>query len=113
MPPWLRGDAGLSTGGTGGIGPSRPASGRTRHSHAELWISPWRPGSMPRSSAATLVPLFSIPPPAFQETVCMNDYRPAGSANDKILFWGCFIALVTTSFAFVGRMFLVNTWALE
>ncbi|HEY5040647.1 MAG TPA: MFS transporter [Verrucomicrobiae bacterium] len=26
--------------------------------------------------------------------------------NDKILFWGCFIALITTSYAFVSRMIL-------
>ena len=32
----------------------------------------------------------------------MND-----SANKK-LFWGCFIALITTSFGFIGRMFLLD-----
>lgn len=37
----------------------------------------------------------------------------APSAHDKTLFWGCFIALITTSFAFVGRLFLINTWATE
>jgi MFS family permease len=26
--------------------------------------------------------------------------------NDKILFWGCFIALITTSYAFISRMIL-------
>jgi hypothetical protein len=25
---------------------------------------------------------------------------------DKILFWGCFIALITTSYAFISRMIL-------
>ena len=30
--------------------------------------------------------------------------------NNKILFWGCFIALITTAFGFVGRMFLVGDW---
>lgn len=29
------------------------------------------------------------------------------------LFWGCFIALITTSFVFIGRVFLANTWATE
>ena len=29
--------------------------------------------------------------------------------NDKIVFWGCFIALVTTSFAFFSRLYLCNT----
>ncbi len=31
--------------------------------------------------------------------------------NAKIVFWGCFIALITTAFGFVGRMFLINVWA--
>ena len=35
------------------------------------------------------------------------------SRHDKILFWGCFIGLVTTSFGFITRMFLINTWAAE
>src|SRR5215468_11610054 len=26
--------------------------------------------------------------------------------HDKILFWGCFIAIVTTSYAFFSRMYL-------
>lgn len=32
---------------------------------------------------------------------------------EKMMFWGCFIALITTSFAFVGRLFLIGTWATE
>src|SRR5438094_53751 len=35
------------------------------------------------------------------------------SAHDRILFWGCFLALVTTAFGFIARMFLINTWASE
>ncbi len=42
-------------------------------------------------------------------TAPANDH----SANEKILFWGCFIALITTAFAFTGRMFLLGTWAEE
>lgn len=34
-------------------------------------------------------------------------------SHDKRVFWGCFIALITTAFAFVGRLFLINTWAIE
>ncbi len=34
-----------------------------------------------------------------------------GTTNDKIVFWGCFIALITTAFGFVGRLFLINVWA--
>jgi MFS family permease len=38
------------------------------------------------------------------------------TANDKAdmtLFWGCFIALVTTAFGFIGRMFLISNWQVE
>jgi len=35
------------------------------------------------------------------------------SRHDKILFWGCFMALITTAFAFVSRLFLLGTWAGE
>jgi MFS family permease len=34
-----------------------------------------------------------------------------GTRNDKTVFWGCFIALITTAFGFVGRLFLINVWA--
>lgn len=32
--------------------------------------------------------------------------------NEKLVFWGCFIALITTSFAFITRAFMVNDPAL-
>jgi MFS family permease len=37
------------------------------------------------------------------------------SKNDKIVFWGCFIALITTSMAFIMRADLINSgiWANE
>src|SRR5690606_26888285 len=36
------------------------------------------------------------------------------SKADKVLFWGCFIALITTSTAFITRAILVNTvWPAE
>lgn len=35
------------------------------------------------------------------------------STNDMVLFWGCFIALITTAFAFVGRLSLLSTWSAE
>ena len=38
---------------------------------------------------------------------------PRTTTHDKILFWGCFIALMTTAFGFIARMFLINTWAAE
>lgn len=38
---------------------------------------------------------------------------PHSTTHDKVLFWGCFIALVTTAFGFIARMFLIGTWAKE
>ena len=35
----------------------------------------------------------------------------AKERNDQLVFWGCFIALITTAFGFVGRLFLIPTWA--
>ncbi len=35
------------------------------------------------------------------------------STHDQLLFWGCFIALVTTAFGFITRMFLIGTWGEE
>ncbi|QDT38082.1 MFS transporter [Stratiformator vulcanicus] len=37
----------------------------------------------------------------------------AKPSHNQVLFWGCFIALITTSFAFVGRLSLLNVWAAE
>ena len=37
----------------------------------------------------------------------------AKDKNDTLVFWGCFIALVTTAFGFIVRMFLINEWADE
>ena len=31
--------------------------------------------------------------------------------NNKILFFGCFVALLTTAFGFITRVFLVDTWS--
>jgi MFS family permease len=39
--------------------------------------------------------------------------QPSSSRGDMVLFWGCFIALITTAFAFVGRQFLVTEWAAQ
>jgi MFS family permease len=36
-----------------------------------------------------------------------------GDGGSRILFWGCFIALITTAFGFITRMFLLPTWAAE
>lgn len=37
----------------------------------------------------------------------------AESGPDKKLFWGCFLALITTAFAFVSRIFLLGEWKKE
>lgn len=33
--------------------------------------------------------------------------------NDKLLFWGCYIALIATAFGFVVRSLIINDWAAE
>jgi len=33
--------------------------------------------------------------------------------NEKLVFWGCFLALITTAFGFISRMFLIGEWATE
>jgi MFS family permease len=43
----------------------------------------------------------------------MAPAAPRISIHDQVLFWGCFIALVTTAFGFIARMFLLNTWRAE
>ena len=42
----------------------------------------------------------------------MNDLANGNgiSKHDKLMFWGCFIALITTAFAFVSRLFLLGEW---
>jgi MFS family permease len=35
------------------------------------------------------------------------------SKNDKLLFWGCFMALITTAFGFISRLFLLGEWGPE
>lgn len=35
-----------------------------------------------------------------------------GNGN-QVLFWGCFLALITTAFAFMSRLFLLGTWSNE
>ena len=37
----------------------------------------------------------------------------AENKNDTIVFWGCFVALITTAFGFITRMFLINEWGAE
>jgi MFS family permease len=38
-----------------------------------------------------------------------NSHSYNHSTNDKVVFWGCFMALVTTSFAFFSRIYLCTT----
>ncbi len=42
-----------------------------------------------------------------------DDTGGDAGGSDMTLFWGCFIALITTAFAFISRMFLLPTWAAE
>ena len=42
-----------------------------------------------------------------------NETAAEGAEGNQVLFWGCFIALITTAFGFIARMFLIGTWATE
>jgi MFS family permease len=39
--------------------------------------------------------------------------REIDQGQNRAIFWGCFIALITTAFGFITRMFLISTWAKE
>src|SRR5258706_8973430 len=39
--------------------------------------------------------------------------REIDQGQNRALFWGCWIALITTAFGFIARMFLIGTWAGE
>ena len=41
-------------------------------------------------------------------TATIGDSEP-----NKKLFWGCFLALITTAFAFISRIFLLKDWGVE
>lgn len=43
----------------------------------------------------------------------MENTSQSLAAKDKILFWGCFIALIATAFGFVVRAQIINEWAVE
>src|SRR3954462_8917444 len=51
-----------------------------------------------------------------QATAGVIDYsgvREIDQGQNRALFWGCWIALITTAFSFITRMFLIGTWAKE
>src|SRR6187431_1684347 len=39
--------------------------------------------------------------------------REIDQGQNKMIFWGCWIALITTGFGFITRMFLLGTWEKE
>ncbi len=43
----------------------------------------------------------------------MNTQSQGDNNGSQMLFWGCFIALVTTAFGFISRVFLVDVWEVE
>jgi len=36
----------------------------------------------------------------------------SGEKPSQLMFWGCFVALITTAFAFITRAFMVNNAAM-
>lgn len=47
------------------------------------------------------------------QPIATNYSQTEDTKKQQLLFWGCFIALITTAFAFISRMFLLNTWGVE
>jgi len=45
--------------------------------------------------------------------VAQTGIREIDQGQNRALFWGCWIALITTAFGFINRMFLLPTWATE
>src|SRR3954469_15428061 len=45
--------------------------------------------------------------------VAQTGIREIDQGQNRALFWGCWIALITTAFGFITRMFLITTWAKE
>lgn len=46
----------------------------------------------------------------------MSEARAGGAnteSHDKILFWGCFIALIATAFGFIVRAMIINDWGVQ
>lgn len=42
----------------------------------------------------------------------MDTFTNSTSRANKMLFFGCFVALLTTAFGFITRVFLVDTWSI-
>ena len=42
-----------------------------------------------------------------------STYSSAGNSADMRLFWGCFIALIATSFGFIARVLTAGEWGAE
>ena len=38
----------------------------------------------------------------------MSTNSSSENSGSKLLFWGCFVALITTAFGFITRMFLLD-----
>lgn len=47
---------------------------------------------------------------AVQKSASPTVKPAADESQHQVLFWGCFIALITTAFAFVGRLSLLGVW---
>lgn len=72
--------------------------------------------------AVAILPASHAPEASYLDSFLRNestmaDSAPNGgnpsSAPSQRLFWGCFLALITTAFGFITRLFLLGEWAEE
>jgi MFS family permease len=68
--------------------------------------------SWPSKSLSSVATLFCpLTVALFMAALFHGGTRMTDKSHDKRIFWGCFIALITTAFGFISRMFLIGTWA--
>jgi len=85
------------------------ASARCQHSAKRFAhdYGPMPPALVVNRQHVSLIPrrVLACPIPSYKSTRLMND---STQKSAQLMFWGCFIALITTAFAFVTRTFMIN-----
>src|SRR6476659_5429460 len=83
-----------------------------REAFSKGLVAQYQPGGLPPENgdapAATFMN-FAVDTFATRRASMLVLAKPQPNMNsrhDKLLFWGCFIALITTSYAFISRMIL-------
>src|ERR1019366_8837847 len=108
--------------GLDAAGQSRHGHGRDLDAHQQLWRR--QPKLLPPPAGELIIKCRQSVRPAglagarffssncnlaltlFRQSRALAFPNLMNNRHDKILFWGCFIALITTSYAFISRMIL-------